>query len=302
MAKIMLSAEKLNKAIGTTVEVSEDNTDTTFVDPIKAYFNDIRRYGILSRDEEIELAKRVAEGDAAAKEKLINHNLRLVVSTAKKYKGRGLSFLDLIQEGNLGLIKAVEKYEVSKGFKFSTYAMYWIKQAISRAIMEQSRNIRIPINIIELINKIRKFEQEYQQKYNVMPTEKEIAKALNVSEKKIKEAMSWIKDTVSLDIAVGEDEETTISSFVEDEKAADIFEEAEINDRNRAIKSVLSTLDEREKEVIVRRFGIDRKNPLTLEETGKELNLSRERIRQIEIAALKKLRNPRRSNLLKEYF
>ena len=286
-----------------TNETEENFLDTNVVitSAVKVYLKEIGQYKLLSREEEIELAKAVANGSQKAKNDLINHNLRLVVSIAKRYMGRGLALLDLIQEGNMGLIKAVDKYDVNKGFKFSTYATYWIKQSISRAVMDQARNIRIPIHIIELISSIKKFKSDFQQKNGREPKDIEIASALNIDIKKIKEISIWMKDTTSLDIVVGDDEDTTMGSFIEDESVNDAFVSIENNDFNVAIQNILNTLNEREKIVIKRRFGIGATRAETLDEIGKSLGLSRERIRQIEATALRKLRNPRRANLLKEF-
>lgn len=281
-----------------SVEIS----DVAVVNSLKVYLKEIGRYTLLSREEEIELAEAAAQGDQKAKEKLINHNLRLVVSIAKHYMGRGVILSDLIQEGNLGLIKAVDRYDVSRGFKFSTYATFWIKQSISRAIMDQSRNIRIPVHVIEFISNIKKIEHSFLQENGRKPKENEVAKILGVDVKKVKDAYSWMKDTTSLDIVVGDDEDTTVGSFIEDESVSSDFAAIEENDRTTAIRNILDTLNDREKMVIVRRFGIGLDRAETLDEIGKELGLSRERIRQIEAAALRKLRNPRRANLLKEFF
>lgn len=280
----------------------EENIDPTIPSSVKLYLREIGQYDLLSREEEIALAEAAAKGDSQAKEKLINHNLRLVVSVAKRYMGRGLVLLDLIQEGNTGLIKAVEKYDVDKGFKFSTYATYWIKQAISRAIMDQSRNIRIPVHTIELISNIRKVERDFQQKYGRDPKINEVAAALKVDIKKIKEAYNWMKDTTSLDIVIGDEEDTTIGSFIEDESVISDFSAVEESDQNETIYKILDTLDEREKIVIMRRFGIKQDRTRTLDEIGKELGLSRERIRQIENTALRKLRNPCRAKILRQFF
>ena len=277
-------------------------SEATTVNSIKVYLNEISQYNLLSKEDEVRYAKAAANGSQEAKNALINHNLRLVVSIAKKYMGRGLTLSDLIQEGNFGLIKATEKYDVDKGFRFSTYATYWIKQSISRAVMDQTRNIRIPIHVIELISKIKKAERDFQQSYNREPKEADVAAILGIDVKKIKEAYSWMKDTSSLDVVVGDDEDTTVGSFIEDESVADSFMNIEDDERKEAVQDILNTLNDREQLIIKNRFGIGMNRAKTLDEIGKELNLSRERVRQIEAAALKKLRNPRRAALLKEFF
>lgn len=304
MAEIMIDALDLdeNMEFDQENEVNAGSADVIITSSVKMYLREIGQYDLLSREEEIKLAEAAANGDQKAKDDLVNHNLRLVVSIAKRYMGRGLTLLDLIQEGNMGLIKAVDKYDVSKGFKFSTYATYWIKQAISRAVMDQARNIRIPVHIIELMSNIKKVERDFQQIHGREPKETEVAAALGIEVKKVKEAYTWMKDTTSLDIMVGDDEDTTVGSFIEDESVVPAFTAIEENDRTTAIRNILDTLNDREKMVIVRRFGIDLDRAETLDEIGKELGLSRERIRQIEAAALRKLRNPRRANLLKEFF
>lgn len=276
-------------------------TNTIVTNSIKTYLQEIGKYSLLSKEQENEIAIAAAQGDKQAKENLINHNLRLVVSIAKHYMGRGLNFLDLIQEGNIGLIKAVNKFDVTKGFKFSTYATYWIKQAISYAIMNQTRNIRVPVHIVELISNIKKVEKSFQQEHGRDPKPEEVAVILNIDIEKIKEAYFWMKDTTSLDIVVGEDEDTTIGSLIEDESILSEFNAIEENDCSVAIRNILNTLDEREKIVIMRRFGINTDYAKTLDEIGKELGLSKERIRQIETSALRKLRNPRRAKILKEF-
>lgn len=304
MAEIMIDALDLdeNMEFDQENEVNTSSADVVITSSVKMYLREIGQYDLLSREEEIKLAEAAANGSQKAKDDLINHNLRLVVSIAKRYMGRGLTLLDLIQEGNMGLIKAVDKYDVSKGFKFSTYATYWIKQAISRAVMDQTRNIRIPVHIIELMSNIKKVERDFQQAHGREPKEAEVAAILGIEVKKVKEAYTWMKDTTSLDIMVGDDEDTTVGSFIEDESVVPAFTAIEENDRTTAIRNILDTLNDREKMVIVRRFGIGLDRAETLDEIGKELGLSRERIRQIEAAALRKLRNPRRANLLKEFF
>lgn len=304
MAEIMIDTLNLNEDMESDQENEEktNSADVVVTSSVKMYLREISKYDLLSREEEIKLAEAAANGNKKAKNDLVNHNLRLVVSIAKRYMGRGLTLLDLIQEGNIGLIKAVDKYNVSKGFKFSTYATYWIKQTISRAVMDQARNIRIPVHIIELMSNIKKFEYDFQQVYGRKPKDAEVAAALNIEAKKVREAHAWMKDTTSLDIMVGDDEDTTIGSFIEDESVVLAFTAIEENDRTTAIRNILDTLNDREKMVIMRRFGIDLDRAETLDEIGKELGLSRERIRQIEASALRKLRNPRRANLLKEFF
>ena len=304
MAEIMIDALDLDEDMefDQENEVNTGSADVIITSSVKMYLREIGQYDLLSREEEIKLAEAAANGSQKAKDDLVNHNLRLVVSIAKRYMGRGLTLLDLIQEGNMGLIKAVDKYDVSKGFKFSTYATYWIKQAISRAVMDQARNIRIPVHIIELMSNIKKVERDFQQAHGREPKEAEVAAVLDIEVKKVKEAYTWMKDTTSLDIMVGDDEDTTVGSFIEDESVVPAFVAIEENDRTTAIRNILDTLNDREKMVIVRRFGIGLDRAETLDEIGKELGLSRERIRQIEAAALRKLRNPRRANLLKEFF
>lgn len=282
------------------IEIPE--MDATAVSSVKLYMKEAGSYALLTKEEEEKLAKAFAAGDMFAREALVNHNLRLVISIAKHYMGRGLALLDLIQEGNCGLMKAVDKFEVEKGFRFSTYATFWIKQAISRAIMEQSRNIRMPVYTIEMMSKVKKAERDLEQRFGREARIEEIAKYLDMKVEKVKEIYSWMKDTTSLDITVGEDDDTTIGSFVEDEVAADRFSSVEKKERTKAIDTVLGTLDERERFIIERRFGIGIPRSCTLEEVGNELNISKERVRQIEAAALRKLRNPRRAKVLKEFF
>lgn len=282
------------------IEIPE--MDATTVSSVKLYMKEAGSYALLTQEEEIKLAQAFAVGDMFAREALVNHNLRLVISIAKHYMGRGLALLDLIQEGNCGLMRAVDKFEVEKGFRFSTYATFWIKQAISRAIMEQSRNIRMPVYTIEMMSKVKKAERDLEQQFGREARVEEVAKYLDMKVEKVKEIYSWMKDTTSLDVAVGEDDDTTIGSFVEDEVAADRFSSIEKEERTKAIDTVLGTLDERERFIIERRFGIGVPRPRTLEEVGNELNISKERVRQIEAAALRKLRNPRRAKVLKEFF
>lgn len=267
---------------------------------IKIYMREMGQFSMLSADEEIELANRIAEGDQSAKNELVEANLRLVVSLARHYQGCGLSYQDLIQEGNIGLIKAAEKFDVSKGFRFSTYASWWIKQALSRAIADQSRTIRIPVHMTENINKFKKTERELLSKLNREPKVKEIADAMGISEKQAKEIQSYIVEPTSLDIQVGDDDDTTIGSFIEDTHFVNP-ESAYIKESNGdVVNAVLDTLSDREANILRLRFGIGGKKAMTLEEVGKEYGLTRERIRQIEAKALRKLRHPSRANILKE--
>ena len=267
---------------------------------IKIYMREMGQFSMLSADEEIKLANRIAEGDQSAKNELVEANLRLVVSLARHYQGCGLSYQDLIQEGNIGLIKAAEKFDVSKGFRFSTYASWWIKQALSRAIADQSRTIRIPVHMTENINKFKKTERELLSQLNREPKIKEFAYAMGISEKQAKEIQSYIVEPTSLDIQVGDDDDTTIGSFIEDTHFINP-ESAYIKESNGDIvNAVLDTLSDREANILRLRFGIGGKKAMTLEEVGKEYGLTRERIRQIEAKALRKLRHPSRANILKE--
>lgn len=267
---------------------------------IKIYMREMGQFSMLSADEEVKLAHRIAEGDQSAKNELVEANLRLVVSLARHYQGCGLSYQDLIQEGNIGLIKAAEKFDVSKGFRFSTYASWWIKQALSRAIADQSRTIRIPVHMTENINKFKKTERELLNQLNREPKIKEIADAMGISEKQAKEIRFYIVEPTSLDIQVGDDDDTTIGSFIEDTHFVNP-ESAYIKESNgNVVNAVLDTLSDREANILRLRFGIGGKKAMTLEEVGKEYGLTRERIRQIEAKALRKLRHPSRANILKE--
>ena len=267
---------------------------------IKIYMREMGQFSMLSAEKEVELANRIAEGDQSAKNELVEANLRLVVSLARHYQGCGLSYQDLIQEGNIGLIKAAEKFDVSKGFRFSTYASWWIKQALSRAIADQSRTIRIPVHMIENINKFKKTERELLSQLNREPKIKEIADAMGISEKQAKEIQSYIVEPTSLDIQVGDDDDTTIGSFIKDTHFVNP-ESAYIKESNGdVVNAVLDTLSDREANILRLRFGIGGKKAMTLEEVGKEYGLTRERIRQIEAKALRKLRHPSRANILKE--
>ena len=282
-----------------TEEVVENDVMTD--NSIKMYMREMGKIDMLSADEEHHLASLVAQGDKNARNQLVEANLRLVCSLAKHYQGCGLTYQDLIQEGNIGLIKAAEKFDVEKGFRFSTYATWWIKQAISRAIADQARTIRVPVHMAENINKVKKIERQLLAELQHEPTNTEIAKAMKMSEDQIAEIKSYMTDTTSLDIQVGDDDDgTTIGSFVEDThfvNPADAYVKAA---NGEMVDMVLSTLSDREANIIRMRFGIGRDRAMTLEEVGKEFSLTRERIRQIEAKALRKLRHPSRAGILKE--
>lgn len=268
---------------------------------LKIYLNEINQIPLLSAEDEKELAIKAAQGDSAAKEKLINSNLKLVVSIAKKFQGNGISFLDLIQEGNIGLIAAIDKFDTSLGYRFSTYAYYWIKTTISRAVNQQNRSIRIPVYMVEKLSKYKKTEQELSQKYNREPTENEIAGKMDISVKEIRELKEYLSDAISLDAPIGEDKEDSFGSFVEDSSNGNPADNYEKEDMSKILLKVLDTLPEREAGILKMRFGIGYSSPLTLEEVGKRYSLTRERVRQIESSALKKMRNPIRANKLRDY-
>ena len=270
-------------------------------DPVKMYLKDIGRVTLLSSDEEIELAKRMEEGDEKAKRRLSEANLRLVVSIAKRYVGRGMQFLDLIQEGNLGLMKAVEKFDYRKGYKFSTYATWWIRQAITRAIADQARTIRIPVHMVETINRQVRVSRMLLQKLGREPTTAEIAEEMQIPEFRVIEIQKIAQDPVSLETPIGEEEDSHIGDFLEDESAVAPSDTVAFTMLKEQLISVLDTLTPREEKVLRLRYGIDDGIPRTLEEVGKEFNVTRERIRQIEAKALRKLRHPSRSKRLKDF-
>ena len=275
-------------------------------DPVRLYLKEIGKYPLLTTEEEIALAKQIAEGtpeeQAAAKKKLSEANLRLVVSIAKRYVGRGMQFLDLIQEGNLGLIKAAEKFDYTKGYKFSTYATWWVRQAITRAIADQARTIRIPVHMVETINKLIRVNRQLAQELGRDPTPAEIAKEMGISESKVREIIKIAQEPVSLETPIGEEEDSHLGDFIEDENApapAEVTSNAMMREQ---LQEVLHTLTPREEKVIRLRFGLEDGQAHTLEEVGKEFNVTRERIRQIEAKALRKIRHPGRSKKLRDYY
>ena len=270
-------------------------------DPVRMYLKEIGKVPLLSADEEVELAKRMAEGDEDAKKRLAEANLRLVVSIAKRYVGRGMLFLDLIQEGNLGLIKAVEKFDYHKGFKFSTYATWWIRQAITRAIADQARTIRIPVHMVETINKLIRVSRQLLQELGREPTPEEIAAELDMSVERVREILKISQEPVSLETPIGEEEDSHLGDFIQDDNVPVPAEAAAQTLLKEQLDEVLDTLTEREQKVLRLRFGMDDGRARTLEEVGKEFDVTRERIRQIEAKALRKLRHPSRSRKLRDY-
>ena len=282
-------------------EVVDTNDLGAFVDnSVKLYLKEMGSIPLLTPDEEKELALRIADGDTEAKKRLIEANLRLVISVAKHYQGCGLSFLDLIQEGNTGLIRAAEKFDVSKGFKFSTYATWWIKQAISRAVADQSKTIRIPVHMTENINRLRATARDLVVKLGRDATNEEIAEAMGITAEEVNEIRSHMVEMTSLEMQVGDDEDVTVGSLVKDDKMPAPEHNILVEDSKSTIDTVLDTLSDREKNIIILRFGIGTEEPKTLEEVGKELGLTKERIRQIEAKALAKLRNPARIKMLQD--
>ena len=288
------------KATG-EIEVSDSAKNIPTDDPVRMYFKEIGKVPLLSAEEERDLAIRIEQGDEEAKKKLCESNLRLVVSIARRYLNRGLSFLDLIQEGNLGLIKAVEKFDYTKGYKFSTYATWWIRQAITRSIADQARTIRIPVHMVETINKLIRISRQLLQEYGREPTSEEIAREMGISVEKVREIKKISQDPVSLETPIGEEEDSHLGDFIPDEDIPSPVDAAAYSMLQKQLREVLDTLAEREKKVLILRFGLDDGRPRTLEEVGKEFNVTRERIRQIEAKALRKLRHPSRSKKLRDY-
>ncbi len=278
-----------------------DDRGVNVDDPVKLYLKEIGRVPLLSPEEEIELAIRIADDDAKAKQRLAEANLRLVVSIAKRYVGRGMQFLDLIQEGNLGLIKAVDKFDYTKGFKFSTYATWWIRQAITRAIADQARTIRIPVHMVETINKVKKTNSQLLHKNGRDPSAEEIAEELNMPVEKVREILRVAQEPVSLETPIGEEEDSHLGDFIPDDDAPAPADAASMLLLKEQLNDVLKTLTPREAKVLALRFGLEDGHPHTLEEVGSEFGVTRERIRQIEAKALRKLRHPSRSKRLKDF-
>ena len=285
---------ELESDLGSTEGVAID-------DPVRMYLKEIGKVPLLSAAEEIEIAKRMTDGDQDAKKQLAEANLRLVVSVAKRYVGRGMLFLDLIQEGNLGLIKAVEKFDYRKGYKFSTYATWWIRQAITRAIADQARTIRIPVHMVETINKLIRVNRQLLQEYGREPRPDEIAREMGISEEKVREIIKVAQEPVSLETPIGEEEDSHLGDFIPDDDAPAPAEVAAFTLLKEQLMEVLDTLTPREEKVLRLRFGLDDGKARTLEEVGREFNVTRERIRQIEAKALRKLRHPSRSKKLKDF-
>ena len=293
---ISIDENKTEDSHATTGEQS-----VTIDDPVKVYLKEIGRVPLLSSEEEVDLAIRISNGDVAAKQRLSEANLRLVVSIAKRYLGRGMQFLDLIQEGNLGLIKAVEKFDYTKGFKFSTYATWWIRQAITRAIADQARTIRIPVHMVETINKVKKVQSQLLHQNGHEPSPDEIAEELDMQVDKVREIMRVAQEPVSLETPIGEEEDSHLGDFIPDNDAPAPADAASHTMLREQLDEVLQSLTPREAKVLRLRFGLEDGRSRTLEEVGKEFNVTRERIRQIEAKALRKLRHPQRSKKLKDY-
>ncbi len=290
-------SSELNKVKNLAVDIKGISVD----DPVKMYLKEIGKISLLTAEEEVELAQRMEKGDVYAKRRLAEANLRLVVSIAKRYVGRGMQFLDLIQEGNLGLMKAVEKFDYTRGFKFSTYATWWIRQAITRAIADQARTIRIPVHMVETINKLVRIERQLIQSLGRDPTNEEIAKEMGIDVEKVREVRKIAQEPVSLETPIGEEEDSHLGDFIEDETAVAPDEAANYTMLREQLDEILSTLNHRERKVLELRFGLTDGTPRTLEEVGKEFNVTRERIRQIEAKALRKLKHPSRSQKLRDF-
>lgn len=302
IGSVQVTAE-IEKGYEKTAEESENSFTErgNAEDPVRMYLKEIGRIPLLSSEEEIELAKRMEEGDEEAKKKLSEANLRLTVSIAKRYSGRGMQFLDLIQEGNLGLIKAVEKFDYRKGYKFSTYATWWIRQSITRAIADQARTIRIPVHMVETMNRVNRTSRRLLQEYGREPTPEEIAEAMNLPVERVLEISKISQEPVSLETPIGEEEDSHLGDFIQDEHIPVPADEAAHTLLREQLEKVMDTLSEREQKVLALRFGLEDGKPHTLEEVGREFQVTRERIRQIEAKVLRKLRHPTRSRKLRDF-
>ncbi len=295
------NGEKVEEEENLVLTDEEITKDININDPVRMYLKEIGRISLLSSEEEMDLSVRIANGDEAAKNVLAESNLRLVVSIAKRYVGRGLLFLDLIQEGNIGLMKAVEKFDYGKGYKFSTYATWWIRQAITRALADQARTIRVPVHMVETINKMARVQRQMTLELNREPTDEELAEKMGISVEKVREVMKISQDPVSLDTPIGEEDDSHLGDFIKDERTMGPEEYATVEMLKEELKGVLATLTEREEKVLRLRFGLDDGQCRTLEEVGQIFGVTRERIRQIEAKALRKLRHPSRSRKLKDF-
>ncbi len=292
----------LDAQLPETLSINENfEEETSTTDPVRMYLKEIGKIPLLTAEEELELARRISEGDAEAKKRMIEANLRLVVSVAKHYLGRGMQLLDLIQEGNMGLLKAVEKFDYTKGYKFSTYATWWIRQSITRAVADQARTIRIPVHMVETINRVSRTSRALVQELGREPTIAEISTVLGISEEKIAEVMKIAQDPVSLETPVGEEDDSHLGDFIPDSEVTEPAESASYNMLRQQLAEVMQTLSPRECKVLRLRFGLEDGRPHTLEEVGKEFDVTRERVRQIEAKALRKLRHPSRSKILKDF-
>ena len=299
----LMEEEELEKEVEKEEKepVPDIDNSVTIDDPVKMYLKEIGKVPLLSAEEEIELAKKMEQGDENAKKRLAEANLRLVVSIAKRYVGRGMLFLDLIQEGNLGLIKAVEKFDYRKGYKFSTYATWWIRQSITRAIADQARTIRIPVHMVETMNRVNRTSRRLLQEYGREPTPEEIAEAMNLPVERVLEISKISQEPVSLETPIGEEEDSHLGDFIQDEHIPVPADEAAHTLLREQLEKVMDTLSEREQKVLALRFGLEDGKPHTLEEVGREFQVTRERIRQIEAKALRKLRHPTRSRKLRDF-